>query len=174
MKQPAWFENLAIVKLAAPCSVPLLLVALAAAGLGGCAAGALSQGYMGTDTSAITTAAGPLDTGAAQPADPEDAEAACKRLTGKVQLRLLEVRSGMSQEESSLLSRSIQGAGSVIGGSTRGLDTNMSLAREVEELEAANKQLADRNCRSFDIAKALTGEETVPAATIPPRKQVNR
>lgn len=155
---------------AAPRSVFLLLAVLSAAGLGGCAAGALSQGHTGTDTSAITTAAGPSDSVTAEPASAEDAEADCKRLAGKVQLRLLEVRSGMSPEESSIVSRSIQTAGTLVGGSARGLDTSPSLAREVAELEAANKQLAERNCRSFDIAKALTGEETVPAATIPPRK----
>lgn len=125
---------------------------------------------MGTETSAMTTAAGPSDIVTAEPASAEDAEADCKRLAGKVQLRLLEVRSGMSPEESSIVSRSIQTAGTLVGGSARGLDTSTSLAREVAELEAANKQLAERNCRSFDIAKALTGEETVPAATIPPRK----
>lgn len=125
---------------------------------------------MGTETSAMTTAAGPSDIVTAEPARAEDAEADCKRLAGKVQLRLLEVRSGMSPEESSIVSRSIQTAGTLVGGSARGLDTSTSLAREVAELEAANKQLAERNCRSFDIAKALTGEETVPAATIPPRK----
>lgn len=125
---------------------------------------------MGTETSAMTTAAGPSDIVTAEPARAEDAEADCKRLAGKVQLRLLEVRSGISPEESSIVSRSIQTAGTLVGGSARGLDTSTSLAREVAELEAANKQLAERNCRSFDIAKALTGEETVPAATIPPRK----
>lgn len=154
----------------APRSVCLLLVALSAAGLGGCAAGALSQGYVGAETSAMTPAAGPSEALAAAPASAEDAEADCKRLAGKVQLRLLEVRSGMSPEESSLLSRTMQSAGAVLGGSTQGLVANTSLAREVAELDDANKQLAERNCRSFDIAKALTGDETVPAATIPPRK----
>ncbi len=125
---------------------------------------------MGTETSALTTAAGPSDEATAEPASAEDAEADCKRLAGKVQLRLLEVRSGMSPEESSIVSRSIQTAGTLVGGSARGLGANPSLEREVADLEAANKQLAERNCRSFDIAKALTGEETVPAATIPPRK----
>jgi hypothetical protein len=95
-------------------------------------------------------------------------------MAGKVQLRLLEVRSGMSPEESSIVSRSIQTAGSVLGGSTRGLNPETSLAHQVAELETANAQLAERNCRSFDIAKALTGEETVPAATIPPKKQAAR
>jgi hypothetical protein len=157
-------------------SVCLLLAALAAAGLGGCAAGALSQGYVGADSGAITTAAGPSATDApsAAPASADEAEADCKRMAGKVQLRLLEVRSGMSPEESSIVSRSIQTAGSVLGGSTRGLNPETSLAHQVAELETANAQLAERNCRSFDIAKALTGEETVPAATIPPKKQAAR
>ncbi len=88
-------------------------------------------------------------------------------MTGRVQLRLLEVRSGMSPEQSSLLSRSLQSA---LDGGKQGLDADTPLAREVAELEASNKLLAERNCRSFDIAKALTGDETVPAATIPPRK----
>lgn len=156
---------------AAPRLIFILLSALTAGGLGGCAAGALSQGYDASSSTAITTAAGPADAAAPAPASAEDAEADCKRLAGKVQLRLLEVRNGLSPEESSLLSRSIQSAGAVVGGSTQGLNTNTSLARELADLEAANNQLVQRNCRSFDIAKALTGEEIVPAASIPPKKQ---
>jgi hypothetical protein len=118
----------------------------------------------------MTTAAGPAEAADAAPASAEDAEADCKRMAGRVQLRLLEVRSGMSPEQSSLLSRSLQSVGAALGGSNQGLDADTPLAREVAELEASNKRLAERNCRSFDIAKALTGDETVPAATIPPRK----
>jgi hypothetical protein len=147
-------------------SVCLLLVALPAAALGGCAAGALSQGYLGPETGTMTAAAVAAAPETTATATPEDAEADCKRLAGKVQLRLLEVRSGMPPWESSALLRSLQTPGDSTGGS----GGNNALARDLAELEASNKQLADRNCRSFDIAKALTGGETVPAATIPPPK----
>lgn len=147
-------------------------VCLAAVLMAGCAAGTLSQGYLPAEGPEPTSTAAVSATGSTASdykLTPEEAELDCKRLAGKVQLRILEVRSGLTPEESSTIARSLQATNAVFGGSTAGLNAKGERARQVAQLQAYNEQLASKNCRSFDIAKALASDETVPSPTVPPR-----
>lgn len=147
----------------------LSLLAIAMAGAaGGCAgAGALSQGY--------TAEEGAIETSATVNPDPnykltpEEAELDCKRLAGKVQIRILEFRSGLKPEEASSFARAIQSTTSIIDGGTAGLYVMENHKKDVAQLYAFNQQLAGKNCKSFDIAKALASTETVPSPTVLPK-----
>lgn len=151
-----------------PARMPSVWACFAAALLSGCA----SQG-LPTGSTNFTPASGPeaelLPAGYAL--SPEEAEFDCKRLAGKVQIRILELRSRLSLEETSALSRTLQSATAAtpLGGSTAGLDPKGERARDFAMLQAYNAQLANKNCRSFDLAKALSGSDTVPTPTVPAR-----
>lgn len=146
------------------------LLALATAGaLSGCAgAGALSQGSA-PELSAIETSAA-TNPDPDYKLSPEEAELNCKRLAGKVQIRILEFRSGLKPEESSAIARAIDNANAFAEGSTAGPSVAEVHKKDVAQLYAYNKQLADKNCKSFDIAKALASTDTVPSPTVQPKK----
>lgn len=138
---------------------------LAAAGLTGCAQTSIGP----TGAVGFAPAAGPAPQ-SAEAADyvlaSEEAEFDCKRLAGKVQIRILEMRANMSPQETSALSRSLQSAFS--GGMTAQA-AGGAHASDFAQLEAFNRQLAEKNCRSFDLAKALGGNEAAPTPTVPAR-----
>lgn len=150
--------------------IPPLLACLAAAGLTGCGMGALSQGGVGyapADGPGGETSAAAAASGETYKLTPEEAELDCKKLAGRVQIRILEFRSGLKPEEASTIARTIQSANAMFGGPTAGLNATAEHQRDAAQLQAFNKQLADKNCRSFDIAKALTSTDTVPSPTVP-------
>lgn len=141
---------------------------LAAVLCAGCASQSLPTG-----STNFTPASGPVAefVPANYTLSPEEAEFDCKRLAGKVQIRILELRSRLSLEETSALSRTLQSATTAtpLGGSTAGLDPKGERARDFAMLQAYNAQLASKNCRSFDLAKALSSSETVPTPSVPAR-----
>lgn len=149
--------------------LPLSLLAIALAGAaGGCAgAGALSQGAAPEPTAIETSANVNPDPG--YKLSPEEAELNCKRLAGKVQIRLLEFRSGLKPEESSAFARAIASTNALVDGTTAELSVAETHKKDVAQLYAFNKQLADKNCKSFDIGKALAGTDTVPSPTVLPK-----
>lgn len=156
-----------------PTCLPYVFCLAAAAATGGCAMGALSQGGLpGGETSPLQTAATTSAAGN-YTLSAEESELDCKKLAGKVQLRILEVRSGMKPEEASSIAKALQSTEALFGGSTQGLNATAEHQRMVAQLAAYNKQLADKDCRSFDIAKALTSTDAVPSPTIPPKSSTH-
>lgn len=147
----------------------LVLLILTATALSGCAIGALDQG----SGDSIVTAAGPdraRGTGAAYVLSSDEKEYDCKQLTGRMQIRILELRSANPALATSGLSRTLQGASTaVFGGTKAGLDPTGEHARDLAMLEAYNRELAAKDCRSYDLDAALTGSDTLPAPGVAPR-----
>lgn len=131
--------------------------------------GALDQG----STGGIVTAAGPDAARAGTAAyvlSEDEKEFDCKQLTGRMQIRILEVRSSNPALASSGLSRAFQGASTaVFGGTKAALDPTGEHARDLAMIEAYNRELVAKDCRSYDLDLALSGSDTLPAPTIPPR-----
>jgi len=146
----------------------LAMVFLACTGLAACAAGlsggtpdeAALTGGSGSTTTTGATAAG----GYAMSDDEKGLD--CKRLTGKIQIRILELRTYSTTSQTSALSRDLQSAQSVFGGSKTGIDPNGEHARDLAMIEAYNRQLSAKGCKSFDLARELAGTST-PEATVP-------
>ncbi len=93
----------------------------------------------------------------------------CKRLTGKIQIRILELRTYASQTQASALSRTLQAASKpVFGGTSAGIDPNGEHARELAQIDAYNRELAAKDCRSFNLAAALASSDVPPAPTVMP------
>jgi hypothetical protein len=88
----------------------------------------------------------------------------CKKLSGRIQLRLLTLRDAASQAPSSFAARAIHGtAGAVLGGSSVRANPETELSRDRAMVEAYNRQLAAKGCKTFDIEAELrkpTGLDT--------------
>ena len=80
----------------------------------------------------------------------------CKRLTGRMQIRILQTRDASVKVNSSALGRGMQSAVTpVLGGTTYGADPAADAARDRAVLEAMNKQLAAKKCPTYDLDAEL-------------------
>jgi hypothetical protein len=92
----------------------------------------------------------------------------CKKLTGTMQVRILQIRDYHSREKTSLVARGVQSVATpIFGGTTEGLDPDGRYRKDLAMLEAYNRQLAAKNCKTFDLAAELkgTGLFDMPAPT---------
>lgn len=115
------------------------------------------SGCAGSSPDGVTpaTAVAPSQPGTYQLTD-EDKGLDCKSLTGRMQVRILQERDYVQRSQTSGLSRSVKaGVTTVFGGSAYGSDPEADHARTVAMLEAYNKQLAAKGCRTFDLAAEL-------------------
>lgn len=159
-----------------------VLAALALAGLA--VSGCASQG---TDIAGpvvpVTTGANPPGPAAAPSATPvvqtvsqlpvpgayqlteEERGLGCKRLTGRMAVRIVQIRDYQSRSQASGLARSIQASVKpMFGGPGEGTDPAATYARDRAKLEAYNQELARRQCPNFDL-----DAELAPGAKDPPR-----
>jgi hypothetical protein len=80
----------------------------------------------------------------------------CKKLTGRMQVRILQARDASTRSTGSLAARTMQTAVTpVMGGTTRGASPSADNARDRAVLEAMNKQLAAKDCATFDLDNEL-------------------
>jgi hypothetical protein len=90
----------------------------------------------------------------------------CPKLTGQMKVRIANMRANVAQGSGTNTSRAIQSVATpVFGGTTRGLDPAADLAMDRAKLEAFNKRLAERKCKTLDLDAELRGE--APPATAP-------
>ena len=95
----------------------------------------------------------------------------CKQLTGRMQIRILEIRDYNERKNTTGLSRALQSGGTaVFGGTQAGLDPNGTYAKDRAMLNAYNRQLAAKNCKTYDLDAELkpTDFRETPTATIKP------
>ncbi len=80
----------------------------------------------------------------------------CKKLTGRMQVRLLQVRDFTSQSAPSGVSHALQSAAVMAGSkSTRGLDPSAEHATDRAQLQAYNQRLAELKCKTFNLDDEL-------------------
>lgn len=93
----------------------------------------------------------------------------CKKLTGQMQVRILELR-GEPLEETSAVSQAMK---SVLGALNGVSFKTKSAAQDVAKLEADNQSLATAGCPSFDLKKELSAGKSTPTPlpTIAPAKK---
>ena len=97
----------------------------------------------------------------------EERDYDCKRLTGHLQIRILELRSQLTSDETSMLARSLNAVGTTaFGGSHYGLDPKSDRAQMVERMQAYNAELANKKCKSFDLAAAISSSDLPPSPTV--------
>lgn len=79
----------------------------------------------------------------------------CRRLTGRMKIRIIQIRDYHARAKTSELSRTLQAAQTNFGASATGSDPDGEYARDRAMLEAYNKQLAAKNCATLDLAAEL-------------------
>lgn len=80
----------------------------------------------------------------------------CKKMTGRMQIRILQVRDVSLRSNTSAASRTIQQTVTpVLGGTSHGADPVRDQSRDRAWLEAMNKQLAAKKCAVFDLESEL-------------------
>lgn len=131
------------------------------------AAGAVA-GCASTDN---TSTASILNPGTASALTADEQALECKQLTGRMQIRILEIRDYNERTRTTMASRALQtGVTTVFGGTNTGLDPSGAYAKDRAMLEAYNKQLAAKGCKSYDLQAELQPHEVqkTPSATIKP------
>lgn len=144
-------------------------VTAASGGLAACASSGLSQGSAELTPVAGSKAGGGYVLSAAEQ------ELDCKKLTGRMQIRILEIRDFNERSQSTGLSRVLQsGVAAVTGGSTAGTDPSGQYATDRSMLDAYNKQLAAKGCKTYDLEAELKPKDfkETPNATIKPAAAV--
>jgi hypothetical protein len=80
----------------------------------------------------------------------------CKKLTGAMQVRILQIRDYDQRNKPSLAARGVQGVTTPIwGGTKEGMNPDAQHRRDLAMLEAYNGLLAQKNCKTFDLAAEL-------------------
>jgi hypothetical protein len=86
----------------------------------------------------------------------EEAALDCKKLSGRMQVRILQIRDRDERYRASLLARGMQSATTLaIGGSKHSISPDAEYARDRAQLEAYNRQLAEKGCKTYDLDAEL-------------------
>lgn len=102
---------------------------------------------------------------------PDELALNCKKLTGRMAVRIVQIRDYQSRHQTTALSRTIQSTTtSVMGGSKEGTDPVGRYARDRAQLEAYNQRLAEKNCANFDLNAELDPNAKDPPRTRRPNK----
>ncbi len=95
----------------------------------------------------------------------------CRRLTGRLQVRLLALRGEEYKVQPSSAAQSMRSATSAALGTDTAKNAAARAANDRPILDAYNKRLVDLGCPSFDIGKELEARPSAPTPhpTIPAR-----
>ena len=136
-----------------------VIVCFLASVLAGCAASPepgsyslASEGQPPPAAAAASTSAGPPP---AYILSEEERNADCKRLTGRMKIRIVQIRDYTARAKTSALSRNMQLAHSQVWGTTVGINPDAEYARDRAMLDAYNAQLAAKGCKTLDLAAEL-------------------
>ena len=136
------------------------LMLAAAALAGGCASTPGEQPPSLISDAAVTGAAPGGGSGADYQLSPQELGYSCKKLTGVMQIRILQVRQYDAAKNPSAAARGVQAVATpIFGGTTVGSDPEGQHRRDLAMLEAYNRQLASKNCKTFDLAAALKASD---------------
>lgn len=141
-------------------SIKASLMLAAAALMAGCAGQPALESYAiaggTTAPAAVSALPAPAPGGAsAYVLSEEEKGAGCKRLTGRMKIRILQIKDHVSRHHSTELARSLHTAQSQFGASGAGADTDAEYRRSLSMLEAYNGELQRRGCPTLDLAKEL-------------------
>ncbi len=113
-----------------------------------------------TDTTQFANAV-PLSAGPAYALSAEEQDLDCKDLTGRMHVRILQMRGHANKSQPSGISQGIKAVTkTVLGGTAAGADEQYAQSRA--QLNAYNGLLATKKCATFDLDKELQARPTAP------------
>jgi hypothetical protein len=141
----------------------LFLAALA----GGCAAA--MPGYQPPTPKlekarAAAPKGGGFDSGGVYHLTDQELELDCKRLNGSITIKIKQMRASGGRGKPSFVASTAQAATRpVVGGTTYGQNLGADYRRDRARLEALNRQLAQKNCPTYDLdAELAPGNNKLP------------
>ena len=124
------------------CWIWLLLAVL----LGACASGASIRG----------SGVGTMSANGRYLLSADEKKQDCRRLRGRMQIRILQVRSARTRAPTTVTSRVMQKSLTPIYGGTRyGADTDADMRRDIAQLKAYNARLGELKCPTVDLEREL-------------------
>ncbi len=85
----------------------------------------------------------------------------CKKLTGTMQIRILQMRGYDTNKKTSAVARSMQSLTTpIFGGTKEGVDPDGPYLKDRAMLEAYNRQLGVKQCKTFDLDAELAIKST--------------
>jgi len=136
----------------------LFPVAVAALILGACAAampGYSPPPFKEKKTSKLPQSSGEMADGRYELSETEK-QRDCKHIRGSIEIAIARLKDPAFRVEPSQLSSTLQsGSATLSGGSARGSDRQAEYARERARLDAYNRLLASKNCKTVDIEAEL-------------------
>lgn len=88
--------------------------------------------------------------------NPQELKLDCRKLIGRMQVRILQIRDHNQRARPSGASRVAQQAATTLyGGSQQGMDPDAEYRRDRVTLEAYNRQLGAKKCKTFDLEAEL-------------------
>lgn len=104
---------------------------------------------------------------------PKEKDLSCKQLSGRMQLRILEIRDYNERMQASGLSRAVEAiVSSTVGHGEQAAVSDSKYAEDIAVLEAYNRELAEKGCKSYDLAEELKPKDAsvTPLPSIEARK----
>ena len=95
----------------------------------------------------------------------------CPKLTGLMQIRILQVRGYDSNKKTSVAARGMQALTTpIFGGTKEGVDPDAQYRKDIAKLRAYNQQLAFLKCKTFDLDADLSATtDTTPTPRYGPQ-----
>lgn len=88
--------------------------------------------------------------------DAKEQKLNCKELTGRMRVRILQIRDANTSRNGTVIARGMQTtATSIFGGGKEGSDPSGQYARDRAQLDAYNAALAAQKCKTFDLNAEL-------------------
>jgi hypothetical protein len=98
----------------------------------------------------------------------------CKQLSGRIQVRIMQIRDYGEHGGSSQLALGLQSAFSkTVGTSAKGVDPDGTHSQDLKILAAYNQQLAAKGCKSYNLDQELQKRDPkdMPSAMVPAPKK---
>jgi hypothetical protein len=145
-----------------------ILVVVLGALLGACAgadSGALSPPGASAAATPVSAVKPGLQPDGTYVLSPEELALSCRKLAGRTLVRILQIRDYEISRSGSVAAQHIQKAAvPIFGGTERGADPDADYRRDRAIVEAYNRRLAEKGCKTFDLVKEL---QPKPAAESP-------
>jgi hypothetical protein len=98
----------------------------------------------------------------------------CKQITGRMQVRIMEIRGHGERQQASSFSRGLQsGFVATFGNLAHGVDPEGTYAADLKMLSDYNQRLVAMGCKSYDLDFELNQKDMneTPMPTVPPPKK---
>lgn len=111
---------------------------------------------------------GGLDAGGVYHLSEQEKNLDCKQLNGSITIKILQMRDAVNRQRPSTVAATAQNLSRPLKGTTRyGVDLGRDYAEDQARLEALNRQLAAKGCRTYDITAQLKPGNTEPPRPMP-------